>query len=71
VDADHRFYHLLLPKSDFRARYHSELCMAFLQWCPKEAIQFEKDSIGRKRYHHPDVKISDVLVNRVFSPEKS
>jgi ferredoxin/flavodoxin len=52
-------------------QHHCERCMACLQWCPKEAIQFDKDSIGRKRYHHPDVKISDMLVNRVFSPEKS
>jgi ferredoxin/flavodoxin len=42
--------------------HHCERCMACLQWCPKEAIQFEKVSIGRKRYHHPDVTISDMLM---------
>ena len=42
-------------------QHHCERCMACLQWCPEEAIQFEKVSIGRKRYHHPDVKLSDML----------
>ena len=42
-------------------QHHCERCMACLQWCPKEAIQFDKDSIGRKRYHHPDVDLSDMI----------
>jgi len=42
-------------------QHHCERCMACLQWCPKEAIEFDKDSIGRKRYHHPDVRLSDML----------
>ncbi|HML02578.1 MAG TPA: EFR1 family ferrodoxin [Candidatus Bathyarchaeia archaeon] len=42
-------------------QHHCERCFACLQWCPKEAIQFERISIGRKRYHHPDVEISDML----------
>jgi ferredoxin/flavodoxin len=42
-------------------QHHCERCLACLHWCPKEAIQFEKDSIGRKRYHHPNVEISDML----------
>jgi MinD superfamily P-loop ATPase len=41
---------------------HCERCMACLQWCPKEAIEFDENSIGRKRYHHPDVVISDMLL---------
>jgi ferredoxin len=42
-------------------QHRCERCMACLQWCPKEAIQFEKASMGRKRYHHPGVKISDMF----------
>jgi len=42
-------------------QHRCERCMACLQWCPKEAIQFEKVSIGRKRYHHPDVELADML----------
>jgi flavodoxin/ferredoxin len=43
-------------------QHRCERCMACLQWCPKEAIEFDKDSIGRKRYHHPGVTISDMLM---------
>jgi len=42
-------------------QHHCERCMACLQWCPKEAIEFGKESIGRKRYHHPDVEISNMF----------
>ena len=42
-------------------QHHCERCLACLQWCPKEAIQFEKISLGRKRYHHPDVESSDMM----------
>jgi ferredoxin/flavodoxin len=42
-------------------RHRCEQCFACLQWCPQSAIQFgESTSLG-KRYHHPDVKISDML----------
>jgi ferredoxin len=40
---------------------HCEQCLACLQWCPVEAIQLGKKTIGRKRYHHPDVKVNDFV----------
>ncbi|MFC1703786.1 EFR1 family ferrodoxin [Candidatus Omnitrophota bacterium] len=39
-----------------------EQCVACLQWCPKEAIQFKKSTIGRKRYRHPTVTVDDFLL---------
>ncbi|MCX5748894.1 MAG: EFR1 family ferrodoxin [Candidatus Saganbacteria bacterium] len=38
-----------------------EQCLACLQWCPEEAIQFGKSTSKRKRYHHPDVELSDII----------
>jgi len=38
-----------------------EQCFACLQWCPEEAIQFGSKTSGKKRYHHPDVKLSDMV----------
>jgi ferredoxin len=38
-----------------------EQCLACLQWCPKEAIQFGKKTVGRKRYRHPEIKISELI----------
>lgn len=38
-----------------------EQCFACLQWCPQEAIQYGKSTVGRKRYHHPSVTVNDFL----------
>jgi ferredoxin len=44
--------------------HHCEHCLACLQWCPVEAIQYKKITIGRKRYHHPEVKAADIMAQR-------
>ena len=38
-----------------------EQCFACLQWCPQKAIQYGKKTSARKRYHHPDANISDII----------
>ena len=43
-------------------QHHCEQCFACLQWCPKEAIQFGGKTSNGKRYHHPDVKVSDMMM---------
>jgi ferredoxin len=40
---------------------HCEQCLACLQWCPETAIQYGKNTTGRKRYHHPEVKILEMI----------
>lgn len=40
---------------------HCALCFACLQWCPKEAINAGSVTEGMPRYHHPDIKISDII----------
>lgn len=42
-------------------RGHCEQCMACLQWCPKQAIQFKQVTVKRRRYHHPDVSVEDLF----------
>lgn len=39
-----------------------EQCMACLQWCPNQAIEYGKISVKRKRYHHPDITARDIMV---------
>ena len=39
-----------------------EQCMACIQWCPVEAIQYKKKTINRKRYHHPEIKVNNMIV---------
>jgi ferredoxin/flavodoxin len=36
-------------------------CFACIQWCPQQAIQFGAITVKRKRYHHPDVGLSDMI----------
>jgi len=40
---------------------HCTSCFACLQWCPKESIQAGSITVNMKRYHHPHVKISDIM----------
>lgn len=42
-------------------QHHCEHCLACIQWCPCEAIQYGENTIGRKRYHNPNVKINDII----------
>jgi len=51
---------------DGRPQWHGncEQCMACLQWCPVEAIQFGQATKKRKRYHHPAVKAKDLFVKQ-------
>ncbi|MGV8120096.1 MAG: EFR1 family ferrodoxin [Candidatus Xenobiia bacterium LiM19] len=39
-------------------------CFACLQWCPKEAMQYGKNTPKYERYHHPEVALKDILQSR-------
>jgi ferredoxin len=41
--------------------HHCEQCYACLHWCPEEAIQYGKSTVGKKRYHHPDIELKDIV----------
>jgi len=41
--------------------HHCEQCLACIQWCPQEAIQFGKRTPRYKRYHHPEITLRDML----------
>lgn len=38
-----------------------EACMACIQWCPTQAIEYANKTEKRKRYHHPEIKSSDIM----------
>jgi len=40
---------------------HCQHCMGCLQWCPVEAIQYKKLTLGKKRYHHPDIQSLEII----------
>ena len=39
-----------------------EQCMACIQWCPKQAINYKKKTIGKRRYTHPAIHISEMFL---------
>ncbi len=41
--------------------HRCDQCFSCLQWCPQEAVQYGKKTPGYKRYHHPEVKLKDML----------
>jgi len=42
-------------------RHRCEQCLACIQWCPSEAIQYGKKTPGYTRYHHPEVTLGDII----------
>ncbi|MBD3272236.1 MAG: 4Fe-4S ferredoxin [Elusimicrobia bacterium] len=41
-------------------QHNCQQCMACLQWCPQEAIQYGKKTGQRKRYHQASVVVEDI-----------
>ena len=41
--------------------HHCEQCLACIQWCPRKALQFGKKTPVYERYHHPEVKLNDLI----------
>jgi ferredoxin len=51
-----------------RWKHHCDQCYACLQWCPQKAIQYGKRTARYPRYHHPEVKLPEMLA-LVEAPE--
>ena len=43
--------------------HRCEQCMACLQWCPAEAIEFGRSTKGRRRYRHPGATVEDLAAH--------
>ncbi len=41
-----------------------EQCMACLQWCPQEVIQFKDKTRGQRRYRHPEIRSKDIVAQK-------
>ena len=42
-------------------QHKCEQCVACMQWCPQKSIQYKKVTVNRGRYHHPDIKATDIF----------
>jgi ferredoxin/flavodoxin len=52
---------IIIENKSIKWKNNCEKCLACIQWCPKQAIQFDKDTINRTRYHHPDITLSEMI----------
>ena len=41
--------------------HNCEQCFACVAWCPEQAIDFRHSTIGRSRYHNPEVNVSEMI----------
>ncbi|MHB9029933.1 MAG: EFR1 family ferrodoxin, partial [Candidatus Latescibacterota bacterium] len=41
--------------------HRCEQCLACIQWCPSEAIQYGKKTAAYQRYHNPEVTLKDIV----------
>jgi len=39
-------------------------CYACIHWCPNGAVEIGGRTAGKPRYHHPDVNVRDMLIQR-------
>ena len=39
-----------------------DFCLACLQWCPKQAINFKQETVGKMRYTNPNVTPADLYL---------
>ncbi|MCM8813319.1 MAG: EFR1 family ferrodoxin [Candidatus Omnitrophica bacterium] len=42
-------------------RHHCEQCLACLHWCPVAAIEWGSLTRGKRRYHHPEITLRDMV----------
>ncbi len=52
---------ILLNEGKPQWQHKCEQCLACINLCPTTAIQYGKNTIAKKRYHHPEIKVDDLL----------
>ena len=52
-------------------RHHCEQCLACIQWCPAEAIQYGRRTSGYERYRHPEVTLREMLAIAAMRENKN
>ena len=55
---------IIIEDESIKWNHNCEKCLACIQWCPRQAIQFDEDTVKRKRYHHPNVRLSEMITKK-------
>ncbi len=43
-------------------KHQCQNCLACLHWCPKNAIHWKNTTVGKQRYHHPNISYHDLKI---------
>jgi ferredoxin len=54
-------YNIAIDGATPRWLDHCEQCLACMQWCPQKAIQFSEQTSTWGRYHHPEIRVAELL----------
>lgn len=57
-----------LVKGKPQWKHHCEQCFACIQWCPEKSIQYGRHTTRKKRYHHPEIALKEMLA---CAPQKN
>lgn len=55
------YKNIVLKKGRPEFQHRCEHCVACINWCPREAIQWRRVTRKRNRYHHPEVGVKDII----------
>ncbi len=42
-------------------QHKCQRCLACIHFCPEKSIQYGKKTIKRKRYHHPEITVNEII----------
>lgn len=61
-----------ITMKDDRPLWHHQcqLCLSCFHYCPQNSIQFADKSLTSLQYHHPDIKVADLIKLRIKAPSK-
>lgn len=45
-------------------QHNCSQCFACISWCPQSAIEYGKSTIGKTRYHNPNISIDEIMLRR-------
>jgi len=52
---------IIISNQSVRWKGNCEKCFSCIQWCSEASIQFSNKTLKRKRYHHPDVTLAEII----------
>ncbi len=52
---------IILREGKPQWQHKCEQCLACINLCPEIAIQYGKNTTAKKRYHHPEINVEDLL----------